>query len=70
MNDIPDCYEAYRQEEMRQRAMDIYMDMLPTCCICEEKIREDETYHEAFGVCVCNMCFDELERNVEYVEID
>lgn len=67
---IPDCYEAYWQEEMRQKAMDIYMEKLPTCCICGKKIRENEIYHEAYGKYVCTGCNDELEVNVGYVEVD
>ena len=67
---IPDCYEAYAQEERRQRYLDEYTAKLPTCCICGLKIMEGEETHETRGKCVCASCMEELEENVNYVEVD
>jgi hypothetical protein len=67
---IPDCYEAYRQEEARQAAWDEHLEKLPTCCICGHKIMDGEDVHETRGKSVCAGCFEELAENVSYVEVD
>lgn len=67
---IPDCYEAYRQEEARQRSWDIYLSKLPTCLICGEKIHSGQEQYEAHGKCVCAYCLDELTENSSIVEVD
>lgn len=68
--EIPDCYEAYRQEEARQNAWDIYLSKLPVCDICGEKIHEGYPVHEHRGKCVCGDCMDALFENQGYVEVD
>lgn len=67
---MPDCYEAYVQEERRQQAWDEHLEKLPTCCICGHKIMDGEEVHESKGRCVCADCMDELAENVGYVEVD
>lgn len=67
---MPDCYEAYRQEEQRQAAWDVYNAKLPECCICGCKIMDGEDVHETRGRCVCASCMDELIENRGYVEVD
>ena len=66
---IPNCYEAYAQEEQRQNAWDVYASKLPVCVICGERIREGEDVHEAHGKKVCAACMEELEENFGYVEV-
>lgn len=66
----PDCWEADRQEDLRQMAWDVYLERLPTCCICGNKIMEGEDVHETRGKSVCASCMEELEENVGYVEAD
>lgn len=67
---IPDCYEAYAQEERRQKRWDEYCENLPTCCICGQKIMEGEISHETRGKCVCDSCMEELIENAERVEVE
>ena len=67
---VPDCYEAYNQEEQRQAAWDEHLEKLPTCCICGHKIMDGEDVHETRGKSVCASCFEELAENVGYVEVD
>lgn len=50
--------------------MDLYMDRLPACCICGDKIPEGEKAHQTRGKCVCGYCFDELEEDVFFVEVE
>lgn len=67
---IPDCYEAYVQEERRQKEWDEYAEKLPVCVICGSMIMEGEDVHETRGKCVCASCMDELAENVGRVEVD
>jgi hypothetical protein len=67
---IPDCYEAFAQEEQRQAAWDEYLEKLPTCCICGHKIMDGEDVHEARGKSVCASCMEELAENVGCVEVE
>lgn len=67
---IPDCYEAYSQEEQRQREMDEYMEKLPTCVICGKKIREGDAVSETRRKHVCAYCMEELSENSYRVEVD
>lgn len=67
---IPDCYEAYLQEEKRQMAWDEHLEKLPTCVICGHKIMDGEDVHETRGKCVCAGCMEELTENVGRVEVD
>lgn len=67
---MPDCYEAYRQEDRQQREMDLYMEKLPACCICGDKIPEGEKAHKTRGKLVCAYCMDELEEDYFFVEVD
>lgn len=67
---IPDCYEAYRQEEARQRAWDEYLARLPKCCICGRTIHNHEPIFEAGGKCVCFECFDELSENESICDVE
>ena len=67
---IPDCYEAFAQEDRRQAAWDEYQEKLPTCCICGHKIMDGEDVHEARGKSVCASCMEELAENVGCVEVE
>lgn len=67
---IPDCYEAYVHEEKRSKAWDDYLEKLPICCICGNRIMEGEEIHDTRGKSVCASCMEELEENVGYVEAD
>ena len=66
---VPDCYEAFLQEERRQAGYDKRSAKWPRCVICGKKIHEGEEAHQTRGKCVCGYCFDELEEDVFYVEI-
>lgn len=66
---VPDCYEAFLQEERRQMEGDEHLEKLPTCCICGQKIPEGNEAHQTRGKCVCGYCFDELEEDVFFVEV-
>ena len=70
MPEIPDCYEAYYQEDRRQEAWDHYLAKLPVCVICGEHIHEGQTVHESGGKFVCSSCMDELTENVGFVEVN
>ena len=69
---IPDCYEAYRQEEQRQKAWDEYFEKLPECCICGHKIIEGNEVHVSHGKAVCSGCMEELteQETVFRMEVD
>lgn len=66
---IPDCYEAYRQEEERQAEWDNYMAKLPVCVICGERIQNGQDVYQSGGKSVCAYCFDDLNENVGIVEV-
>lgn len=65
---IPDCYEADRMEEQRQRRWDERMGRLPKCSLCRKPILPDNEYHYTRTACVCADCMDELEDNVAISE--
>lgn len=67
---IPDCYEAFYQEDRRQEAWDAYMARLPVCVICGERVPEGQTVHESGGKFVCGYCMDELAENYGLVEVN
>ena len=61
---IPDCYEAYTQEERRQAEWDSYLEGLPTCERCGKAILQDT------AVCIegfwyCDDCLDLYRREVD-----
>lgn len=65
---IPDCYEAFQQDEARQEAWDMHLAKLPTCVICGKKIHNGQEVYESAGKSVCAYCFDDLAENVGIVE--
>ena len=67
---IPDCYEAFYQEDRRQEAWDAYMARLPVCVICGEHVPEGQPVHESGGKFVCDCCMDDLNENIGIVEVD
>ena len=67
---IPDCYEAFAQEERRQAGYDKRSKNWPRCTICGKKIPEGEKAHQTRGKCVCDYCMDELEEDFFFVEVD
>lgn len=67
---IPKCYDPVRQAERRQAIVDEFVKSLPHCTLCESAIFPGTKYHEAFRKPVCRYCFEQLESNIEFVEID
>lgn len=67
---IPDCYEAYAQEERRQREWDNFADMLPTCTLCRRRLHPGEKFYTARYQIVCTRCKEELNENEDIVELD
>lgn len=67
---IPDCYEAFYQEDKRQKAWDEYLARLPVCVICGEHVPEGQPVHESGGKFVCGCCMDDLNENIGIVEVD
>ena len=65
---IPDCYEAFAQEERRQAEYDKRSAKWPRCTICGKKIQAGDEAHQTRGKFVCAYCFDELEGDVFFVE--
>lgn len=67
---IPDCYEAFYQEDRRQKAWDAYMARLPVCVICGERLYNGDEYHESGGKVVCGFCMDDLNEKLGIVEVN
>lgn len=67
---IPDCYEAFYQEDRRQKAWDRHLAKLPTCSICGKKIHNGEEVYSSKSKSVCAYCLDDLTENVGIVEVE
>ncbi|MBQ8797198.1 MAG: hypothetical protein IJZ56_03270 [Oscillospiraceae bacterium] len=67
---IPDCWEADRQEARRQGAWDKHLAKLPVCVICGHKIMDGEDVYEARAKSVCAGCMEELTENMGCVEVE
>ena len=63
---IPDCYEAYRQEEQRQLEADRRGNRY--CCFCKDSIGDGEFFFRlpyAFDDhLVCRTCKHEIDRSL------
>lgn len=61
---IPDCYDPVRQEETRQAAWDRFVEDLPRCGCCGEKIGPLEYYFEEANLILCVKCMNRIADNV------
>ena len=67
---IPDCYEAYRQEEQRQAEWDRYEEYLQKCHICGRPLYPGDKIHIANFFLVCPSCVEELTENEDIIELE
>ena len=61
---IPDCYEAYAQEERRQAEWDEYLASLPTCEKCGNAIQQESAVC-LDGFWYCDKCLDRMRRWID-----
>lgn len=64
---IPDCYEAYQQEEARQQKWDSMVRKMPSCCICFRPMLPGDRAYTASCKKVCSDCMTDLEDSEEII---
>ncbi len=66
---IPDCYDAVRQAEEREKKWDDFIENFPKCACCGHSVYPGDHYHETRDVVVCHICTEELMENECILEV-
>lgn len=71
---IPDCYEAFRQAERREAALDALESRRDKCGSCGCCIYPGETFwtasHSGELFCVCQSCKEDIDDSIAIAQED
>ena len=66
--EIPNCYDPVHQAEQRETEWDRFVEKLPACTLCRERIFPGSKVHTAHFMVVCSSCVEILNDDYEILE--
>jgi len=66
--EMPNCYDPVHQAEQREAEWDRYVEKLPVCTLCRERIFPGNKVHTAHFMAVCSYCVEILNDDYEILE--
>lgn len=65
---IPNCYDPAHQAEQQEAEWDRFVEQLPVCTLCRERIFPGSRVHTAHFMAVCSSCVEILNDDYEILE--
>lgn len=66
--EIPNFYDPVHQAEQREAEWDRFVEKLPVCTFCRERIFPGRKVHTACCMVVCSSCVEILNDDYEILE--